>query len=81
VDVASTLIWRLMPADSDFPTVYLLQIRSPQTDDVERLTAMGWEAAELDKGRVMFATTDLDVALSSGISGTRWLDSVAIAVE
>ena len=70
-----------MPADADFPTVYLLQLRSPGPDDVERLTTLGWEAAELDQGRVMFATTDLDVALSSGISGTQWLDSVAIAVE
>jgi hypothetical protein len=81
VDLVSTSIWRLMPADAGFPTVYLLQIRFPRPQDVERLKELGWEAAELDEGRAMFATTDLDVALSSGISGTAWLDSVAIAVE
>ena len=85
MQASSTLIWRLMPADANYPTAYVIQVRHPSPGDIERLTALGWESASLDTsaGRYshLFVTTDVDVALSCGVTETDWLDSAAIAVE
>ena len=79
--MSATLIWRLLPSDDSYPTVYLIQLRDPSRHDAEHLEECGWEAAPLDSGRMMFVTTDLEVALSSGITTAEWLDSAAISVE
>ena len=85
MQASSTLIWRLMPTDVNYPTAYVLQVRQPSPGDVERLTALGWEAASLERSGShyshLFVTNDVDIALSSGVSETEWLDSAAIAVE
>ena len=82
---SSTLIWRLMPTDANYPTAYVLQVRDPAPEDVERLTALGWESASLASSGIryshLFVTNDVDVALSSGVTETEWLDSAAISVE
>ena len=79
--MSATLIWRLLPLDDTYPTVYLIQLRGSSPEDARRFTELGWEAASLDGERMMFVTTDIDVALSSGITTTQWLDSAAISVE
>ena len=82
---SSTLIWRLMPTNVNYPTAYVLQVRYPSPGEVERLTALGWEAASLgangSRYSHLFVTTDVDIALSCGVTETDWLDSAAISVE
>jgi hypothetical protein len=81
---SSTVMWRLLPTDASFSTVYVLQLRHPSLEDVRLLKDLGWTTALLNaegRGRhYLLATTDLDVALSSGFTEEEWLDSKVITV-
>jgi hypothetical protein len=81
---SSAVMWRLLPTDVSFSTVYVLQLRHPEPEDVRLLKGLGWTTALLDTqahGRhYLLATTDVDVALSSGFTEEQWLDSKVITV-
>ena len=80
---ASIVMWRLLPTDVAFSTVYVLQLRRPAQEDLGFFRDLGWTVAALDvpgEERYLLATTDLDVALSSGFSESAWLDSRVITV-